>query len=443
MMFNGQYVGMPVMLRKLSDEFVRRGHTCFYLYQNKSSLEFERNDKLYSSLGIKATRLPINKELVPPYKEFLKYSKDELEEMYKFKNEYSRIVNNIDETVTNRKLVVRILEVLREYDIEYGIDFIVVWGTSIIPRIMHYYAKKNNKKVIILENGYFRPFTLQVDRKGVNFENSLPREGDFYKKQKIDSERLEKYLTEPEYARIDEKLSDEFLRIYSKFNSEVKIKEKKKSTPRQNEVFENSLKFEQQLPEDYVFVPFQLQSDAQIIRHSPQISTMEELIKLTLRPVINYNKRNRKDLKIIYKPHPLYKADGKSFDIDKIRSMINDSNYALLIEDYSTQELINKAKVVITINSTVGIEALISNKPVITLGQAFYNIKNLVCHIEDVEKLNDLFDEIIQFKPDEDLVSKFLYYLRFNYHVECYYPDADNKSIEKLVDHMLELNKEV
>ena len=39
------------------------------------------------------------------------------------------------------------------------------------------------------------------------------------------------------------------------------------------------------------------------------------------------------------------------------------------------KEVLKKAELVITLNSTVGIEALLYGKPVLTLGDAFYNIK--------------------------------------------------------------------
>ena len=44
----------------------------------------------------------------------------------------------------------------------------------------------------------------------------------------------------------------------------------------------------------------------------------------------------------------------------------------------NTQELIEKSAAVVTVNSTVGIEAMLHLKPVITLGDAFYAVPGLV-----------------------------------------------------------------
>ncbi|MFB4331520.1 hypothetical protein [Paenibacillus sp. CR_12] len=429
MEFSNQIVGMPVMLKKLTDELSLRNFKCFYLYQ-KSNVGIEKSGKVFDSLGIQASRLPLIVNTSPPYTEFKKYDTDELEDLTYFLNEYYKLVYDKDESINNRSKVVKVLESLKYYDKEIGVDFFVVWGTALIPRIIHKYAMKNKKKVIIFENGYFRPFTLTVDNFGVNSENSLPRNPEFYEDINVSYDRYNKYLLRPEIAKIDAGLTDKFL-------DKLKIEK-----PIKNNSFSDNSKKMNLDDGDFIFVPFQLQSDAQIIRNSPNISYMKKLVEITLKAVLNYNNRNEKQkhLKIIYKPHPLQESDGKSYDIKEIMQLVGKSKVAEIAEDISTDYLIKNSKAVITINSTVGIEALVNEKPVITLGNTFYNIDGLVCNVHP-DNLDRDFDDIIEFKPRKELLHKYLYFLRFNYFVECFYPDADDKSIKRVVDRMLMLNE--
>ncbi|MUG68377.1 hypothetical protein GNP94_20595 [Paenibacillus campinasensis] len=432
MNFNGQIIGMPVILKKLTDELTKRNHDCYYLYQD-NNLKLEKDERVFSKLEINARRVPLLVNCSPPFQEFDKYEINELADITYYLDEYYKLVYKSDRRINNKKMVVHVLESLRQYDERIGIDFFVVWGTSLVPRIIQKYANKNSKKIIIFENGYFRPFTLTIDNIGVNYESSLPRNREFYDDVKISNNRYEKYLLIPEVAKKDQALTNLFIdklneTATKKINSDFVIQDQKYK------------EIDLNLEEEYVFVPFQLQSDAQIIRNSPYLSTMKELVAVTLKAVLNYNTRYKKNLKIVYKPHPLQEADGKSFNIEEIRELISSSAIAKLVENKSTDELVKNSRVVITINSTVGIEALIHEKPVVTLGNTFYNIKDLVYSTTPFG-LDQDFNNIMKFNPDKELLRKYLYYLRFNYFVECYYPDADKESIKRVVDRMLMLNE--
>jgi capsular polysaccharide export protein len=64
----------------------------------------------------------------------------------------------------------------------------------------------------------------------------------------------------------------------------------------------------------------------------------------------------------------------------------------------NTFQLINKAELVVTINSSVGVESLMLNKPVVTLGDCFY--KSYTSH--DLDKvIHHLFIDIDYFSQEE------------------------------------------
>ena len=81
------------------------------------------------------------------------------------------------------------------------------------------------------------------------------------------------------------------------------------------------------------------------------------------------------DINFVIKEHPSYRRSV----IGKVTPHAN-IHFA---NGHPTPELIANADAVVTLNSTVGIEALVLEKKVITLGLAAYNIEGLVLHSID------------------------------------------------------------
>lgn len=91
--------------------------------------------------------------------------------------------------------------------------------------------------------------------------------------------------------------------------------------------------------------------------------------------------------------------------------------------------MIKESSLVITINSTVGIESLLYYKPVITLGKAFYNIEGIAYHCDNFENLDILIEKALNTPVNQDLINKFLYYLKFHYQVDGDLNHPDEKNI--------------
>lgn len=76
---------------------------------------------------------------------------------------------------------------------------------------------------------------------------------------------------------------------------------------------------------------------------------------------------------------------------------------------------------VVTLNSSMGLQAFFHDKPVITLGRAFFNLPGLVDHAPDLPALNALFAAPEALRYDEALRAAFLtwldraYYARFDW----------------------------
>ena len=105
----------------------------------------------------------------------------------------------------------------------------------------------------------------------------------------------------------------------------------------------------------YIFFPLQVSYDSQLLRNSN--ITLKEAIDYA----ISFSKKKNKQL--VIKPHPA----ELNFEL---------LNYAkennALITNENTYVLIKNADIVITINSTVGLETFFYNKNLIVLGDAWY-----------------------------------------------------------------------
>jgi len=112
------------------------------------------------------------------------------------------------------------------------------------------------------------------------------------------------------------------------------------------------------LPRSFVLVPLQVEADSQIVRHAPVrfcVGGMQVLIDeaAKLRP----------GRSIVYKMHP---HGGRS-----VRDYVWPRK--TLVATDGLADLLGECDEVITINSTVGLEAIAHYKPVTVLGDTFYS----------------------------------------------------------------------
>ena len=274
-------------------------------------------------------------------------------------------------------LLRRLLKILSDSYNEDELTFLIFNG-SISPDNIFDSIKTNHRRVYI-ENGFF-PNTLQIDRRGVNAANSLPREAEYY-------------LNLPSYGVQD-------------LPTKVQVRRLKVSYPTI------------ELPNDYIFLPFQIPSDQQIRVHSRWIRTMEEFMDLIISFSTKYPDKN-----FVIKEHPSFRQSiiGKK----PLRKNIFFAN------GNSTEELIKNSRLIITLNSTVGIEALLFSKPVITLADACYNIDGLTRHASSIEKLNEfILDE--GWLPDERLRIQFLGYIWNEYLFHGYFNNLPSDTLLKI-----------
>jgi capsular polysaccharide export protein len=113
------------------------------------------------------------------------------------------------------------------------------------------------------------------------------------------------------------------------------------------------------LSTDYVFFPTQVRFDSQLILNS-DVNNEQAIRKAA-------EIANERNCQLYVKVHP---AETDVEMLKRYQVLRNELNFKLV--DANTTELIKRANKIVTINSTVGLEALIYNKPLTVLGRAIY-----------------------------------------------------------------------
>ena len=248
---------------------------------------------------------------------------------------------------------------------------IAIWNGQRFPEnLIMDIAKHFNKKTIYFEVGFF-PNTTVVDPKGVNFFNSVPRDINFYKNYPIKEETFPKKIN------------------------------------KRNHLIKRKLEYIK-LPEKYIFVPFQTSFDTQIVYNSPWIKSMPMLFEIIEQIA------NKTHINFILKEHP----HERDFTYEELHKRAKNNPFIKFANANETDELIKNAEAIITINSTVGLEALLMNKKVIVLGNAFYALDKITKKARNISELEQIIKNLDKWNIEEDLIKRFLSYLINEYLVK-------------------------
>ncbi len=289
---------------------------------------------------------------------------------------------------TLRRTAKRVFSYIYHYLQTNRIDMVCIWnGNSVERAAVMEAAKAYGAKTCFMENGLL-PNTTTLDPKGVNAAGILSEKtADFFRNIPIDNEKLNALLTEEAPVRAQKK------RWYQKKKAPAPAEE----TP--------------DLSAPYLFVPFQVHDDTQIIIHSPYVHNMAELTEWVATAVRQYNDAHQEKLRIIVKEHP---SDHGRCSYDHLRAQYPD---IIFLKTFPTKELIEKAAAIVTVNSTVGMESLLKHKRVITLGNASYTLDGIVTRVRNISELRNALLHLSD-EYNTDLINKFLYYIRYYYSIE-------------------------
>ncbi|MAK91691.1 MAG: hypothetical protein CMI13_10705 [Oleibacter sp.] len=266
------------------------------------------------------------------------------------------------------------------------ITALLIWnGLKFRQRICVEAAKALNIPCYFIERGAF-PGTTTLDPKGINYLNSVPRDPAFFRSHQA-------------------ALPAPFIDY---------------SSPRPP-----------CLPASYVFIPFQVNTDSQIVLFSPWIQNMKVLVQ-TLMDIYSAAGSSMPD--IVLKTHP--SCDQKYSAVEALLTNHPKIHFA---HNLSTQDLIFHADAVATINSSVGLEALLMQKKVIVMGQAFYDIPGITLSAQDKAGLKDALEHVGTWKADSVLRESFLAHVASDHIVNGRWQDASEEHLIEMSERLLAL----
>lgn len=136
--------------------------------------------------------------------------------------------------------------------------------------------------------------------------------------------------------------------------------------------------------EPFLFYPIQYYRESRVTMRSPAFYDQASLIRHLSRCVPTSQNLYVKD-------HPQQVGAMKTSDIRSI------SKFSKLVDaDFSSHKLISESEAVISLNNTVGHEAIIWGKPVIPLGEAFYDAPAFVYSVDDLNEMNSAITQAIK-----------------------------------------------
>jgi len=109
---------------------------------------------------------------------------------------------------------------------------------------------------------------------------------------------------------------------------------------------------------------------------------------------------------LVVKEHPM--SIGRN-PLSLLRRLGRVPNVRVVHPHDSSHELIEQAEAVAVISSTVGLEALLYEQPVLTLGQPFYAGYGVTLDVDSFAELREAVPALLGFRPDRERTRRFLH----------------------------------
>lgn len=151
--------------------------------------------------------------------------------------------------------------------------------------------------------------------------------------------------------------------------------------------------------EKFFFFPFHVEPELALLLYAP-FHTHQSSIMQNVAQSLPW------DSCLYVKEHPQAVGTKDMGFYNRVRST---ANVRMIYPHISSRALIAASQGVVTITGTAGMEAMLMNKPAITLGDVFYNfVPKLVKRAQSIEDLPALIRESASFQPDENILETFV-----------------------------------
>ena len=149
----------------------------------------------------------------------------------------------------------------------------------------------------------------------------------------------------------------------------------------------------------FVYFPLHVTEDFKVKRVIPHCADQEYIVKQVADAL-------PQGYDLVLKEHPVSIGRNPS---GMLRRLTQRENVRLVSPYTSSHELIRDAAAVIVISSTVGLEALLYGKPVLTMGQPFYSGYGVTLDVDSFRELREAVPAVLDFRPDRERTLRFLH----------------------------------
>ncbi|AJK45180.1 capsule biosynthesis protein [Burkholderia plantarii] len=290
-----------------------------------------------------------------------------------------------------------------------------------IHRHLHPVAERFGLRVHVFEEGYVRPHWITLERHGVNGRSLMPSDPAAY---------LGSHVVTPPAAPGKPTGYNLYERVFHDIAYRIanallawRFPRYRSHRPRNGLVEYAGLAFRALMQgrhhrhaeavtrtvlgggKPYYLFPLQLNSDAQIVVHSP-FAGVREAIEQVVR---SFARHAPADALLLIKNHPLDTGmiEYRGF-AQRVAAEEGVAERVAFINAGHLPTLLEHARGVVVVNSTVGLSALHHERPLIALGTAIYNLPGLTWQ----GTLDDFWHQREQ--PDMDLYHAFLDYVMYH-----------------------------
>lgn len=331
---------------------------------------------------------------------------------------YHLLLNKKDE-IDLKLQAISYIDIIENCLKDYCPDIVILSGDSRMSiEILDFKAKELGIKTYYFEQGPFD--TTIFDEKGVNANSSL-RDKDINNDISIEElkaniskfkerKRSIKYKRNPIYRGSDyiiQSLLSKIclLPIDIKMEKEIKIISEPYINLPKN-IYEEKKKI--------FLLILQVPYDVNMVYHSPFYNNHSEIVQ-------DVYTNLPENSQLLVREHPLFKGKYEK----ELFEFMYKNNISLDTNDlYSS---IDKADVVIVNNSTVGIEAISKFKPVVVLGNSYYDNEEICIKLKEKNDLKSLLNNAVNFEVCELDIILFLNSFLNNYLIDGHF--RDNKLI--------------
>jgi hypothetical protein len=109
---------------------------------------------------------------------------------------------------------------------------------------------------------------------------------------------------------------------------------------------------------------------------------------------------------LVLKEHPVSIGRNRLSMLRRLRRIEN----VRIVNPYvSSHDLIRDSEAVMVISSTVGLEALLHGKPVLTLGLPFYSGYGVTVDVDSFREIREKVPAVLEFRPDREQILRFIH----------------------------------